>query len=203
MVSYSFKSFQKSIGFHNVETILAHMKEVTQPTLQITNTGHDPVCNHGKIATLPKVNCNTSLLPCTSSFKATFHFDIVYGASTAIEGYRYCFWLVDRANGLILEYPLKSLNEEEILHAMKVFICNVGGPLPSKMIADCDFKLIGGTVHEFLAGVHFKSPDGDVIVTGTPDGCQNQNGLAEIKWQHAMDMVCIWITSNDLPKQVW
>eukprot|EP00957_Ditylum_brightwellii_P195695 14910160-Ditylum_brightwellii.AAC.1 len=136
------------------------------------------------MATLPKAKHNTSPLSQPSSFGSTFHYDIVYGANIAIGGYRYCLWLVDRATQLILKYPLKSLNKEEILCAMKLFVHNIGGSLSSKMIANCDFKLISGTVHEFLAGVHLDSPDGSTIVTGTPAGCQNQNGIAEIKWQH-------------------
>eukprot|EP00957_Ditylum_brightwellii_P041649 3154297-Ditylum_brightwellii.AAC.2 len=62
------------------------------------------------------------------------------------------------------------------------------------MIADWDFKLIGGIIHKFLAGVHLGSPGSGAIVTGTPAGHQNQNGLAKIKWRHVMDMVHYWIT---------
>eukprot|EP00957_Ditylum_brightwellii_P011059 838470-Ditylum_brightwellii.AAC.1 len=62
------------------------MKEVAQPTLQITNTGCDPVRDHGEMATLPKMNCNTSPLPCPCSFGDTFHCDIIYSAGTAIGG---------------------------------------------------------------------------------------------------------------------
>eukprot|EP00957_Ditylum_brightwellii_P121105 9237026-Ditylum_brightwellii.AAC.1 len=133
--------------------ILAHIREDAQPTLQITDTGHDPVHDNGKMATLPKVKHNTSPLSCPRSFGATFHYDIVYGANTAIGG-----------------YPLKSINEEEILCAMKLFVRNISSSLPSKMIAGCDFKLTGGTGHEFLAGVHLDSPGCGAIVIGAHAG---------------------------------
>eukprot|EP00957_Ditylum_brightwellii_P121373 9256148-Ditylum_brightwellii.AAC.1 len=71
------------------------------------------------------------------------------------------------------------------------------------MIVDSNFKLIGGTIHDYLASVHFDSPEGGSIVTCAPAGRQNQNGLAEIKWCHVMDMVCKWILSNYLPKKFW
>eukprot|EP00957_Ditylum_brightwellii_P199145 15180369-Ditylum_brightwellii.AAC.1 len=140
------------------------------------------------MATLPKSDRNTSPFPCPKHFGNIFHYNIVYGAGTAIGGYRYTLWLVDRKNCLILEYLLKSLQEEEIFHAIKLFVCDIGGSLPRKMIANHDFKLIGGTVHDYLAGVHLDSPEGGSIVTSAPASRQNQNGLAEIKWRHVMDM---------------
>eukprot|EP00957_Ditylum_brightwellii_P041433 3137316-Ditylum_brightwellii.AAC.1 len=69
------------------------------------------------MATLPKSNCNTSPIPRPKHFGDIFHYNIVYGAGTTIGGYRYTLWLVDRKTYLILEYPLKSLQEEEILRA--------------------------------------------------------------------------------------
>eukprot|EP00957_Ditylum_brightwellii_P163641 12459243-Ditylum_brightwellii.AAC.1 len=71
------------------------------------------------------------------------------------------------------------------------------------MIADQDFKLIGSIIHKFLAGVHLDFPDGDTIITGALAGCQNQNGLAKIKWSHAIDMVHNWINASSiLPRDV-
>eukprot|EP00957_Ditylum_brightwellii_P103235 7868661-Ditylum_brightwellii.AAC.1 len=61
-------------------------------------------------------------------------------------------------------------------------------PPLSLALSPLDLKLIGGTIHEFLAGVHLDSPDGGTIVTGAPAGYQNQNGLAEIKRRHVKDM---------------
>eukprot|EP00957_Ditylum_brightwellii_P140804 10725502-Ditylum_brightwellii.AAC.1 len=44
---------------------------------------------------------------------------------------------------------------------------------------------------------------GQSTVSGAPTGRQSQNGLAEIKWKHTMNMVSNWLTSNYLPKRFW
>eukprot|EP00957_Ditylum_brightwellii_P140591 10710722-Ditylum_brightwellii.AAC.1 len=111
------------------------------------------------MATLPKSDRNTSPIPRPKHFGNIFHYNIVYGTGTAIGGYCYTLWLVDRKTRLILEYPLKSLQEEEILHAVKLFVRDIGGSLSRKMIADHDFKLIGGTIHDYLTGVYLDSPE--------------------------------------------
>eukprot|EP00957_Ditylum_brightwellii_P127426 9716918-Ditylum_brightwellii.AAC.1 len=79
------------------------MKEVAQPTLRITNTGCDPVCGHSDMATLPKLNCNTSPLSCPCSFGDTFDYDIVYSADTARRG-------TNTAFGLLIGQLTSSLN---------------------------------------------------------------------------------------------
>eukprot|EP00957_Ditylum_brightwellii_P166949 12708712-Ditylum_brightwellii.AAC.1 len=150
-MSYSIDTFQKAVGFHNVESVLKHMQTVAQPTLCITDTGKDPVQDPGEMVTLLQSNCNASPIPRPKHFGNIFHYNIVYNTGTAIGGYCCTLWLVDRKTCLILEYPLKSLKEEEILRAVKPFVCDIGGSLPRKMIADCDFKLIGGTIHDYLA----------------------------------------------------
>eukprot|EP00957_Ditylum_brightwellii_P138396 10548694-Ditylum_brightwellii.AAC.1 len=78
------------------------MQTVAQPTLCITNTGKDPVQDPGEMATLLQSNRNTSPIPCPKHFGNIFHYDIVYGAGTAIGGYHYTLWLVDRKTRLIL-----------------------------------------------------------------------------------------------------
>eukprot|EP00957_Ditylum_brightwellii_P019299 1455842-Ditylum_brightwellii.AAC.1 len=101
--------------------------------LCITDTGHNPIHDHGEMATLPKSNHNTFPLPCPCSFGNAFHCEIFYGTGTAIR------------------------------RAMKLFVCDIGGSPPFRMIANWDFKLIGGMVHKFLTGVHLDSPDGTTI----------------------------------------
>eukprot|EP00957_Ditylum_brightwellii_P120731 9209319-Ditylum_brightwellii.AAC.1 len=167
---YSIETFQKAVGFCNVELVLKHMQTVTQPTLCITNTRKGPVRDPGEMATLPQSDRNTSPIPRPKQFGNIFHYNIVYVAGTAIGGYHYTLWLVDRKTCLILVYPFKSLQEEEILCAVKLFVCDIGGSLPHKMIADRDFKLIGGTIHYYLAGVHLDSSECGSIVTGAPAG---------------------------------
>eukprot|EP00957_Ditylum_brightwellii_P040256 3046289-Ditylum_brightwellii.AAC.1 len=79
-MSYSIETFQKAVGFCNVESVLKHMQTVSQPTLHITDTGKDPVRDPGEMATLPKSNRNTSPIPRTKHFGDIFHYNIVYSA---------------------------------------------------------------------------------------------------------------------------
>eukprot|EP00957_Ditylum_brightwellii_P192619 14665419-Ditylum_brightwellii.AAC.1 len=59
------------------------------------------------------------------------------------------------------------------------------------MLADQDFKLIGGKFADFMEGLEDceENEDSPAIVAGTPANHQNQNGLAEIKWHHIMNMI--------------
>eukprot|EP00957_Ditylum_brightwellii_P007921 599857-Ditylum_brightwellii.AAC.1 len=104
------------------------------------------------MATMPKSNRNTNPIAKPSTFGEVFHFDIVYGSGTAIGGYRYALWLVDRAAQFVFQYRLKSLKEEELICTIGLFRRDCGGKLPARMIADCNFKLIGGKLAEFLEG---------------------------------------------------
>eukprot|EP00957_Ditylum_brightwellii_P204167 15337988-Ditylum_brightwellii.AAC.1 len=82
----------------------------------------------------------------------------------------------------------------------------MGGKLPRHMIANRDFKLIGGNIAKFLSSVLRDDNEGDTnqaFVSGAPTGRQNQNGLSEINWHHVMNMVRNWLTSNYLPKKCW
>eukprot|EP00957_Ditylum_brightwellii_P017184 1295366-Ditylum_brightwellii.AAC.1 len=82
----------------------------------------------------------------------------------------------------------------------------MGGKLPCRMIANQDFKLIGGNIAKFLSGVLWDDDEGhtnQAYVSGAPTGRQNQNGLSEINWCHVMNMVRNWLTSNYLPKKFW
>eukprot|EP00957_Ditylum_brightwellii_P035410 2684898-Ditylum_brightwellii.AAC.1 len=97
------------------------MQTVAQPTLCITNTRKDPIQDTGEMGTLPKSNRKTSPIPRPKHFGNIFHYDIVYSAGNTIGGYCYTLWLIGRKTRLILECPLKSLQEEEILRAVKLF----------------------------------------------------------------------------------
>eukprot|EP00957_Ditylum_brightwellii_P016299 1225853-Ditylum_brightwellii.AAC.1 len=107
------------------------------------------------MATLPKSKRNTDPITKPEKFGDVVHFDIVYSSGTAIGGYRYALWLVDRATQYVFEYPLKTLQEDELLKAIRLFQQDCGGQLPSRMIADRDFKLIGGKMADFLEGINW------------------------------------------------
>eukprot|EP00957_Ditylum_brightwellii_P113483 8652899-Ditylum_brightwellii.AAC.1 len=157
------------------------------------------------MAALPKAMRNTSPLKKLTHFGEVFHFDIVYGKEMAISSYRYVLWLIDCTSRYVSQYPLKSLQDTELVHALRLFTLDIGGRLLQQMIADRDFKLIGGAAAEYPEGIDLDqiSEDniGQAYVSGVPARQQNQNGLLEIKWCHVMNMVCNWLTSNYLPKK--
>mmetsp|Transcript_21148 Transcript_21148/g.26890 ORF Transcript_21148/g.26890 Transcript_21148/m.26890 type:complete len:438 (+) Transcript_21148:1038-2351(+) len=206
-MSYTTEIFQKAVGFRNIHPLLKHMTRVSQNTLHVKDLGTYMVRDPGELATLPKSKRNTNPITKPEKFGDVVHFDIVYGLGTAIGGYRYALWLVDRATRYVFEYPLKTLQEDELLKAIQLFRRDCGGRLPSRMIADRDFKLIRGKMAEFLEGINWDADMaramGQCSVSGAPTGRQNQNGLAEIKWKHVMNMVRNWLTSNYLPKTFW
>ena len=154
VVPYSSGVFPKAIGFHNVERVLTKMKQVAQPTLKINDLGRDPMWDPGKMATMPKQCRNTTPLQPPKRFGDIFHFDIVYGSGTAIGGYRYALWLMDRRSKHIEQYPLKFLVSGEFLKSLRLFCRDMGDRYPSKMIGGRDIRLIGGQVAANLEGIN-------------------------------------------------
>ena len=96
VVTYYRDVLQKSIGFCNVDKVLAKMKQVAQPTLKITDIGQYLMRGPGEMATIPKQYRNTTPLQRPEQFGDVVHFDIFYGSGTDISGYRYAQWFVDR-----------------------------------------------------------------------------------------------------------
>ena len=75
----------------------------------------------------------------------------------------------------IEKYPHKSLESDELLKALRLFRRDMGGRYPDKMMAGCNFKLIGGQVSEALEGINEDREVKDQsVVTGAPAGSQNQ-----------------------------
>ena len=179
MKSYSTEIFQKCVGFHNIRNIIAS-KHLAQPNISFPNLGRDPVRDHGEVATLPKRRRNKTPRDPPALFGDVFHYDIVYGASTAIGGYRYALFLVDVKTRTLFEYPLRDLTGTSLKHAVSTFTKDIGGK-PRRMLAYRDFRLIGGEVAAFLEACDSNDVDGvQTHVAGAPAGRQNQNGLSEI-----------------------
>ena len=95
------------------------------------------------------------------------------------------------------------MKENSILAAMKQFINDFGGK-PGRMVADRDFKLIGGAVANYLTTPTLENNTVKTTqVMGAPDGRQNQNGLIESHWKKIMTLARSWLTSNLLPTKFW
>ena len=85
-------------------------------------------------------------------------------------------------------YGLGDLQDTSNLLVIKKFVSQLGRK-PSRMIADRDFKLIGGIVADYLE-LYDNNTDTTTTtqLTGAPTGRQNQNGLVEWKWKNVMNM---------------
>ena len=188
MKSFTVDLFQKCVGFQNIRTIL-DSKHLAQPNISFPNLGRDPVRDFGEVATLPKRRRNKTTSAPPALFGDVFHYDIVYGANTAIGGYRYALFLVDVKTRHLFEYPLRDISGSSLKHAMSAFTKDIGGK-PRRMLADRDFRLIGGAVADFLETDDPADPNHiQSHVAGAPAGRQNQNGLAEIRWKNILNMV--------------
>eukprot|EP00957_Ditylum_brightwellii_P084102 6393766-Ditylum_brightwellii.AAC.1 len=146
------------------------------------------------MAIVPKANRNTDPIEKLAKFGNVFHYDIVYRTGAAIGSYCYALWPMDRHSHIIKEYPLCSMEKTKLLTAFKKFIRDIEGRVPRQLIANCDFKLIGGRVAEFLQGIQSDPQQvemnlGQAFILSAPAGHQNQNGLAEIKLRRIMAMV--------------
>jgi len=64
-------------------------------------------------------------------------------------GIRYTLVITGRHNRYTYEFGLISLKGTEILKAMQLFVAKIGHK-PKRMLADREFKLIGGIVAEYL-----------------------------------------------------
>jgi len=202
MKSYSTELFQKCVGFHNIRKIIAS-KHLAQPTIAFPNLGRDPVRDLGEVATLPKKRRNKHPSDPPALFGDVFHYDIVYGANTAIGGYRHALFLVDVKTRHLFEYPLRDITGASLQHAVSTFTKDIGGK-PRRMLADRDFRLIGGEVATFLEASDPDDPNSiQSHAAGAPAGRQNQNGLSEIRWKNILNMVRNWMTSNLLPFEFW
>ena len=158
----------------------------------------------GDMATMPKQRRNTTPLQRPEIFGDVVHFDIVYGYGTAIVGYCFALWFVDRRYKYIEQYPLKSLASYELIKSLRLFRRVISGRYPDKMIGYHDFKIIGCQVDAALEGINEDREENDQsVVTGAPAGRQNKKSLTEIKWRHVVTMVCNWLTSNYLPRKFW
>ena len=84
-------------------------------------------------------------------FGDVFHYNIVYGASTVIDGHRYALFLVDVKTRHFFEYLLRDVTVPSLKHAVTTFTKDIGDK-SRRVLANRDFCLIGGEVVAFLKG---------------------------------------------------
>ena len=111
--------------------------------------------------------------------------------------------IVSRCTRYTYTYGLRDLQDTSNLLVIKKFVSQLGRK-PSRMIADRDFKLIGGIVADYLE-LHDNNTDTTTTtqLTGASTGRQIQNDLVEWKWKNVMNMARNWLASNLLPTLFW
>ena len=139
-------TLQKTISYQNMLKVIKHHKLVSQNNIQINNLGQDPMKDMDNFSTMQKRYHDTISIKPT---EAVWHYDIAYGVGTVIGSIRYGLLLTGRYNRYTYEFSLSSLKDECVLKAMQTFD-GILGHRPKRMIADNDFKLIGGEVADYF-----------------------------------------------------
>ena len=179
---------------------LKHYKTVGLYTVHVNNLGTEPLKDLGMFSTMPKRYHNTTSVP---TDEEVWYYGIAYGAGTAKRGIRYALVITGRHNRYTYEFGLTSLKDTEILKAMQPFVAKIGYK-PKRMLADRDFKLIEDIVADYqqLDPDNINEPNASQVVGASP-GRQNQNDLAEIRWENIMNISRNWLTTNLLPSEFW
>ncbi len=120
----------------------------------------------GSFATIPK-----SLDKHRYKYLDAVHMDIAFGDCLSVGGFRYALILVDCATWYNWVFGLQSLSSADIISALWKF-CASAGRLASCFYCDCDTKLFGTAVSEYLI-------DGLSIIVAAPAKRQSSNGLVE------------------------
>ncbi len=149
----------------------------------------------GSYATIPKSK-RGGLLDCTTyHYVDAMHMDIAFGDCIAVGGHRYALVLVDHATRYNWTFGLKTLSSADIISALCLF-CVAAGSLARCFYHNCDLKLFGTAVSEYL--IH-----NDLKVVAAPTKCQSANGLVESHWKVMVHMAHVYITEKQMPCAFW
>ena len=195
LVHLSSDHLYEYFGYRNIDHLLKHLPTIAQDNVNLKRSRDDVLQSTGQYSTIHKNNSNKSPLQRYEQFGTTFHMDIGYGSETAIEGVKYCLFLIDRATRQKYTYPLKNLQGSSIKTQFQQFHTDIG-LTPKRIITDCDKKLLEGEMGQYMREEKIK-------ITGAPRGRQNQNGLAERNWYMCVRMARSWLSAANLPPKFW
>ena len=146
-------------------------------------------------ATIPKSNRGGTLDKHRYKYLDAVHMDIAFGDCLSVGGFRYALILVDRATRYNWAFGLQSLSSVDIISALRKFRAAVGR-LATCFYCDCDHKLFGTAVSEYLI-------DGASKVVAAPAKRQSANGLVESHWKTMVHMARAYITEKQMPRSFW
>jgi hypothetical protein len=175
--------------FWNYETLL----QVSRDGEWIDGGEFPPLL--GSFATIPKAKCGLPLNKTKYFYLDAVHMDIAFGDCLSVGGYNYALILVNCSSQYNWTFGLKSLNPNCILLALGLFWASAGG-LAHCFYCDCDAKLFGTAILEYLIDNHSK-------VVAAPTKRQSSNGLIESHWKIIVPMAQAYLTEKQMPCSFW
>ena len=161
--------------------------------LQVSRDGHwaeggEFPPSLGSFTTVPKANKGKPLDRTKYLYLDAVHVDIAFGDCLSVGGFRYALILVNRATHYNWTFGLKDVSSASILGALRLF-CASAGSLACSFYSDCDLKLFGTAIQEYLINNSFK-------IIAAPAGCQSSNGLVESHWKVMVHMAHAYLTEK-------
>jgi hypothetical protein len=108
------------------------------------------------------------------------HMDITFGDCLLVGGFRYVLILVDQLTRYNWAFGLKNLSSDTILSVIQLF-CIAAGSLARCFYCNCDVKLFGTAIREYLINNQSK-------VVPASAKWQLSNGLVESHWKTMVHM---------------
>jgi hypothetical protein len=149
----------------------------------------------GSYASIPKAKRGGTLDRMMYLYLDAVHMDIAFGDCVAVGSYCYALILVDHATRYNWTFSLKTLSSTDIILALRLF-CAAAGCLACTFYSDCDLKLFGSAVSEYLI-------DGQSKVIAALAKRQSANGLVKSHWKTMVHMACAYITEKQMPRTFW
>jgi hypothetical protein len=150
----------------------------------------------GSYALIPKSNSGGPIGRCKYKYLDLVHMDIALGNCLSVGCFRYALLiLVDRATWYNWAFGLKNLLSVAILDAIWLF-CASAGSLAQCFYCDCDLKLFGTAISEYLI-------DNDSKVVAAPAKCQSSNNLVQSYWKIMVHMGCTYLIEKQMPRNFW
>jgi hypothetical protein len=148
----------------------------------------------GSYATIRKSNIGGPIDCGKYKYLDMVHMDIAVGNCFSISGFRCALILVDRATWYNWAFGLKNLSAA-ILDAIWLF-CAVAGSLAQCFYCDCDLKLFGTAISEYLI-------DNDSKVVAAPAKRQLSNRSVASHWKIMVHMGHAYLTKKQMTQTFW
>jgi hypothetical protein len=145
--------------------------------------------------TIPKAKKGGTLDRTKYHYLDAVHVDIAFGDCISVGGFRYALILVDQATHYNWTFGLKDLSSLSIISVLRLFWASAGS-LACCFYLDCDLKLLGSAVSEYLI-------NGLLKVVLAPAKRQSANGLVESQWKVMVHMACAHLTKKQMPRTFW